>query len=213
METTEKENKEATIEAIKPLEIEKKREIISVQVTPEEKRTITRMAVKDCGISVSEFVRTKVFMEQKPVTTNEVIESPITDEEREIYEEKISEVNAENRKLKDDIIKLKVAGADPNEKEAAIIVPVDENVLHIPLKPETMAIFNKVKDFREEIIKTLPNDEKYSVFAFEKYLSVLLMRGLKRSYYSGALYSGTGLATDNIREMAVSESIDYDELI
>lgn len=205
--------KEPIKEVVQPLETEKKREVISVQVTPEEKRTITRMAVKDCGISVSEFVRTKVFMEQKPVASNEVIENPITDEERLIYEEKISEVNAENKKLKEDIIKLKVAGADPKEKEEAVIVPVDENVLNVHLKPETMDVFNRVKAFREDKFNSLTDKEKLEFIPFEKYLTILMLRGFKRTYYGGVLNSNTGLSNDDIKAIAGFEEINYEEQI
>lgn len=213
METTEKEEKEPGLSVIQNTETEKKREIISVQVTPEEKRLITRMAVKDCGISVSEFVRTKVFMEQKPTIINDAIESPITDEERAIYEEKLSEVNEENKKLKEDIVKLKVSKADPKEIIEPVIPPVNENSLNVEFDPKTYKVFDQIKNFREEKFSSLSDEDKAKFIPFEKYLKVLLLRGLKRSYYGGVLNSNTGLTTDEIREMAKAESIDYDDEI
>lgn len=214
METTTQEVKEPIKEIAQAPETEKKREIISVQVTPEEKKTITRMAVKDCGISVSEFVRTKVFMEQKLVSQESTKENPISDEERLIYEEKISEFNAENKKLKDDIIKLKVASANPKDKPEEIIIPeVNVNELKIVLEPKSKSIIDKIKDFRDEKFKNLSDEDKKEFIPFEKYLIVLLMRGLKRSYYGGILYSNTGLTTDDVKVIAEAEKIDYDEVV
>lgn len=214
METTTQEVKEPIKEIAQAPETEKKREIISVQVTPEEKKTITRMAVKDCGISVSEFVRTKVFMEQKLVSQESTKENPISDEERLIYEEKISEFNAENKKLKDDIIKLKVASANPKDKHEEIIIPeVNVNEFKIVLEPKSKSIIDKIKDFRDEKFKNLSDEDKKEFIPFEKYLIVLLMRGLKRSYYGGILYSNTGLTTDDVKVIAEAEKIDYDEVV
>ena len=214
METTTQEVKEPIKEIAQAPETEKKREIISVQVTPEEKKTITRMAVKDCGISVSEFVRTKVFMEQKLVSQESTKENPISDEERLIYEEKISEFNAENKKLKDDIIKLKVASANPKDKPEEIIIPeVNVNELKIVLEPKSKSIIDKIKDFRDEKFKNLSDEDKKEFIPFEKYLIVLLMRGLKRSYYGGILFSNTGLTTDDVKVIAEAEKIDYDEVV
>jgi hypothetical protein len=172
------------------------------------------MAVKDCGISVSEFVRTKVFMEQKTILIDESKESPITDEERIIYEEKLSEINAEVKKLKDDIVKLKVASANPKDtKDEVITTEAEENVLKVVLEPKTLEIFNRVKNFRDEKSNAIVNDDKNDFFSFEKYLVILLIRGMKRSYYGGILNSNLGLTTDDLREMAVAESIDYDDVI
>lgn len=214
METTEKEVKELIKEIAPTPETEKKREIISVQVTPEEKKTITRMAVKDCGISVSEFVRTKVFMEQKTVEKDSANESPISDEERIIYEEKLSEINAENKQLKDDMIKLKVASANPKDKTNEIVIPeVIENELKIVLESKSKVIIDTIKTFRDEKFKNLSDEDKAEFIPFEKYLIVLLMRGLKRSYYGGILYSNTGLTTDDVRIMADAEKVDYDEVV
>ncbi|MCW3076949.1 MAG: hypothetical protein JWO32_1558, partial [Bacteroidetes bacterium] len=52
METKTDATKTAEKTTVLEAQTEKKREVLSVQVTPEEKRQITRMAVKDCGISV-----------------------------------------------------------------------------------------------------------------------------------------------------------------
>src|SRR5690606_16757441 len=92
-----------------PMVVEKKREIISVQVTPEEKRKITTMAIKERGISVSEFVRTKIFLEPKqPVAPAAEIEEPLRDEERQTYEDTIDALNSRINELKETVVNLKV---------------------------------------------------------------------------------------------------------
>jgi hypothetical protein len=205
------EEKSTVTEVAPALEIEKKREIISIQVTPEEKRTITRMAVKDCGISISEFVRTKIFVEPKTVIINNENESPLTDEERTIYDEKISELNLAYKKLLDENIKLKVSKADPNIKEVEqIVVPTKENVLAIELEPKTKEFFDNIKNFRDLALGELDEKEKEEFEPFEKFVKVLLLRGLKRSYYGSCLNSSTGLTTADIREMSEAENIDYE---
>lgn len=208
------EEKETVTEVAPALEIEKKREIISIQVTPEEKRTITRMAVKDCGISISEFVRTKIFVEPKTVIINNENESPLTDEERTIYDEKISELNLAYKKLLDENIKLKVSKADPNKKEVEqIVVPTKENVLAIELEPKTKEFFDNIKNFRDLVLGKLDDTEKEKFEPFEKFVKVLLLRGLKRSFYGQCLNASTGLTTADIREMSEAENIDYEEQV
>lgn len=208
------EEKETVTEVAPALEIEKKREIISIQVTPEEKRTITRMAVKDCGISISEFVRTKIFVEPKTVIINNENESPLTDEERTIYDEKISELNLAYKKLIDENIKLKVSKADPNKKEVEqIVVPTKENVLAIELEPKTKEFFDNIKNFRDLVLGKLDDTEKEKFEPFEKFVKVLLLRGLKRSFYGQCLNASTGLTTADIREMSEAENIDYEEQV
>ena len=208
------EEKETVTEVAPALEIEKKREIISIQVTPEEKRTITRMAVKDCGISISEFVRTKIFVEPKTVIINNENESPLTDEERTIYDEKISELNLAYKKLIDENIKLKVSKADPNKKEVEqIVIPTKENVLAIELEPKTKEFFDNIKNFRGLALGRLDDTEKEKFEPFEKFVKVLLLRGLKRSFYGQCLNASTGLTTADIREMSEAENIDYEEQV
>jgi hypothetical protein len=169
------------------------------------------MAVKDCGISISEFVRTKIFVEPKTVIINNENESPLTDEERTIYDEKISELNLAYKKLLDENIKLKVSKADPNIKEVEqIVVPTKENVLAIELEPKTKEFFDNIKNFRDLALGELDEKEKEEFEPFEKFVKVLLLRGLKRSYYGSCLNSSTGLTTADIREMSEAENIDYE---
>ena len=214
METVKTEVKETVETLPQLLETEKKREVISVQVTPEEKRKITVMAVKDCGISVSEFIRTRAFMDIKAITSNTEEPMPLIDEEREIYEVKITELNAENLKLKTDIVNLKVTNAKPSNTEIEVIKPeVYEGSLNIVFEPKMNTLFDRIKSFRNDKLKTLTEEEQLTFLPFDKYVKVLLMRGLKRSYYGSVLNSHTGLTTDDIRDMAEAENINYEEQI
>ncbi|HXB40544.1 MAG TPA: hypothetical protein VNZ49_08375 [Bacteroidia bacterium] len=82
--------------------VEKKRTFINLAVTPEEKTQITKEAVSVCKISVSEYCRTKIFM-PRPEEKTETITEVFTDEEKEIYENTLKELKAENTKLKDEL--------------------------------------------------------------------------------------------------------------
>lgn len=211
METKEK---ESVKEVLPIIETEKKREIISVQITPEEKRKITRMAIKECGISVSEFVRTKIFMDHKTINENNDVENPVLDEERVLYEDKLSELNEENKKLKDEIVKIKVAFANPNnEIDEVVTEQINENELKINFAENSKVLIDSIKTFRDEKFKNLSEKEKENFFSFEKYLVLLLIRGLKRSYYFAALNSNTGLNIDDVRKIAEFEKIDYEETV
>ena len=207
---------EVVSEKVKPLETEKKREMLSIQVTPEEKKRIALMAVKERGISVSEFVRTKIFTEQKTIIIDNSNETPLMDEERELYEETINQKNAELTKLKDELINFKVAQPSPAQtnSETPLINSISERALIIELDPKTKTLFNQIKKFREDLYKGLTNEkEKAEFIEYDKYLKILLLRGLKRSYYGSVLKSHTGLTTDDIREMAQAENIDYEEQV
>lgn len=215
MTTTTTEKKEVEPAKTGDPTVEKKREIISVQVSAEEKRLITRMAIKDCGISVSEFVRTKVFAEPAKQPTNEkgeLSETPLTDEEKEMYEEKMTELNAENRKLKDEIVKIKVLNADPGKAKEAEPA-VSANTLILELSEGFKNGLDALKKFRDEKALNLPEDEKAAFASNEKYLKTIFLRGLKRSFNNGILGENTGLKTEDIKTMAAAEEIDYDDEI
>ena len=214
METQEI-KEQSTINTVNSSIPEKKREIVSVQVTPEEKRIITRMAVKDCGISVSEFVRTKIFMEPKTGLLEDKNENPILDEERLIYEDKISDLNTELKKVKDDFLKYKISITKPVQDDLVATPQKEfvENGLNIALESTTKSLFDGIKKFRDDEFNNLSDDEKLNFLPFEKYLALLLIRGLRRSYYAGVLNSNTGLTTDNIKEMAEAEGFNYYDVI
>lgn len=206
METTEKkEEKNTTI-----TDVERKRETISFQVTPKEKKEITYMAIKDCGISVSEFIRTKIFIEPKK---NEPIEAllpnPMDDEERAIYEDKLKEVTKENVVLKDELIKIKVLKTDIHKgEETEIIVEENANGLTIQLEPEFKELFDRIKKYREEKANTLDEDEKKAFYDFNTFLKLLILRGAKRSYNSDDLKNSTGLVLSDLTAMLKITGID-----
>lgn len=206
---------EAQLEKSAPLETEKKREMLSIQVTPEEKKRIAFMAIGERGISVSEFVRRKIFTEQKTVVIDNSNETPLMDEERQMYEDMLDLKNKENQKLKDDLINFKVAQPSPAilEVESPVINPISETALLIELDAKTKAYFDAIKQFREDKIKTLDEDEKAEFMDYDKFVKTILLRGFKRSFYGSVLNSSTGLTTDDIREMAKAENIDYEEQI
>ncbi len=196
-----------------PIEKEKKREIISVQVTPEEKRKINIMALKDCGISVSEFVRTKIFLEPKKNSIEAPTENPISDEEREMFKETLNSKNEEIKPLKDEKVKIKVANVKERQNEAQNneLTELEKSALIIVLNEKYMAIFNRIKSYRKEALEKMNDKDKAVFFDFNKYLITLLLRGLRRSYYNAQLASNSGLNTGNIAEIAAAELIDYEE--
>lgn len=207
---TEPENKSTVTEQT----TEKKREILSIQVSTEEKRQITKMAVKDCGISVSEFVRTKIFMEPKnQIDQNAInIDTPVLDEERQAYEDTIDARNKEIQKLKTEIVNIKVSNVNVGKQEAAKEVETNPNVLTIQLEPEFKLCFEKIKTFREtKLSKIEDEEEKASFMPIDKYLKTILLRGFKRSFNNGQLGSATGITTDDIKLMAEKAGIDYYE--
>jgi hypothetical protein len=209
----EKNETPEVMENPKPLEVEKKREVLSIQLTPEEKRTITRMAVQDCGISVSEFVRTKIFADPKKMFAENINESPITDEEREIYENKLSDVNKQMKVLKEELINLRVSIANPNlETLEEAIKPVTDNELSIQFSADAFPIIESIRKFREEQAAKLDDKEKEKYYGYNKYLIAILIRGFRRSYFNGELNINTGLTTDDMKLMAKVENIDYDNL-
>lgn len=184
---------------------EKKREVISIQVSPEEKRQITTMAVKDCGISVSEFVRTKIFTEFPKETEAEAM----TDEERQIYEDKLSDLNEAVKSLKTDIVNLKVGKASPSAVKGVEVAPLKENGIIFDLAEDFKATIEKIKTFRAGEIEKMSEEQKANVPDINKYFKTIFLRGLRRSYNNGFLAKYTGLTTDDIKLMADSEAIDY----
>lgn len=210
METTEKKEEKSPILS----DVERKRETISFQVTPKEKTQITYMAIKDCGISVSEFIRTKIFVEPKTLEPqDEVLPNPMDDEERAIYEEKLKEITAENVRLKDELIKVKVLKTelhqDEENTEIEKTVTNDINDLVIHLEPEFKQLFDRAKEYRDEQSKTFtPKRLQKEYYDFNKFLKVLILRGVKRSYSNNELKADTGLLLSDFTAMEAIAKID-----
>lgn len=210
MKTTEKTEDKSSVLS----DVERKRETISFQVTPQEKTEITYMAVKGCGISVSEFIRTKIFAEAKPVELMEaLLPNPFDEEERSIYENKLSEMKKENEMLKDELIKAKVSRTEihaEGEKNGIESVEQEtENNLVINLEPEFKQLFDSAKKYRDELSKTFePTRTQKEFYDFNKFLKVLLLRGAKRSYYNNSLKIDTGLVLSEFTAMEEITGID-----
>lgn len=209
METTEKkEEKNTTIS-----DVERKRETISFQVTPKEKKEITYMAIKDCGISVSEFIRTKIFIEPKKIEPVEaLVPNPMDDEERAIYEDKLKEVTKENGALKDELIKIKVLKTDVRSSneldQTETIVSDNTNNLAILLEPEFKELFDRIKKYRDDKFNTLTADEQKEFYDFNTFLKLLILRGVKRSYNSSDLKSSTGLVLSDFEPALKVAGVD-----
>ncbi len=191
---------EEKTEEKKPIlnDAERKREVISFQVSPQEKTQITYMAIKDRGISVSEFIRTRIFAEPKKVDSNEsVISNPLDDEERTIYEEKIKNITKENTVLKDHLI-LNSAVKDiileeTKKTEEENIGINDETDLIIKLDPKLKQLFDRAKQYREDQCRSLDPEKQKEYYDFNKFLNVLLLKGIKHGYSRLNLKSDTGL--------------------
>jgi hypothetical protein len=215
MGTTENENKEDVQNTF----IEKKREILSVQVTPEEKRQITKMAIKDCGISVSEFVRTKIFLEPKRnlQEDEQIIDLPMQDEERQAYEETIDKLNLELKTLKSDVVKLKVSkvnllpgGLNTEESENKPSLGVINS-----LNPDFINTIERVKEYRNKKFEALSDEDKKDFpdyLDFEKFFTTVLLRGFRRMYNNGVLKQHSGLLYEDVKLMASVSNIDFDEV-
>ena len=206
---------ENTTEVKKPIpsDVERKRETISFQVSPKEKTQITYMAIKDCGISVSEFIRTKIFLEPKKAEPIEpLLPNPMDDEERAIYEGKLKEITDENAILKNQIVKDKVLKSeiieDAGTTEIKDIVTDNINDLVIKLEPELKQLVDRIKQFREDKFKTLDIEEQKSFYDLNKFLKLILFRGFRRSYSLSELKASTGLVLSEIESISESEGID-----
>lgn len=207
MEPTEKKEEKNTVIT----DVERKRETISFQVTPKEKKEITYMAIKDCGISVSEFIRTKIFIEQKKIEPVEaLVPNPMDDEERAIYEDKLKEVTKENGTLKDELIKIKVLKTDIHKGEETEIIDQEEkaNSLTIQLEPEFTELFDRIKKYREDKFNSLDPEKQKEFYDFNTFLKLLILRGAKRSYNSDDLKNSTGLALSDFTALLEITGID-----
>lgn len=190
MSTTEKKEEKPALN----IDAEKKREVISFQVSPSEKREITFKAIKECGCTVSEFIRAKIFMEPKkievPVTSEAIA---FDDEERLIYEDKLKELTDENKVLKDKLINERILKTtiDPN----GIVLPKENegNNISIFSEPEFKSLLDKIKAYRDEKLASLDEEDKAKYYDFNTFLKLMFLRGVQRSYFSSDLKNSTGL--------------------
>jgi hypothetical protein len=193
---------------------EKKREIISVQVTPEEKRKITKMAIKDCGISVSEFVRTKIFLEPKATQAAESQEEPLQDEERRAYEETIDKLNSDKKQLVDENLKLKVEKT-PIPTEQPKETPIIKTGLISEVEEEFKKAVDSLFQYREKKYAGFSEEKKTENSDYldkDKFLKLVLLRGLRRMFNNNVLNESTGLQYQDMKTLSNIAKIDFDEV-
>lgn len=120
---------------------EEKREFINVQVTKEQKQAITKHAIVNCGISVSEYGRTKMLDFSEPKKEVEKTDESMSDDDRAIYEEGMKK-SSEREKQKDELIN-KLTAENLELKELLKNEPkqeVSESNIVIELTPEQRKI-------------------------------------------------------------------------
>ena len=105
---------------------DKKRTFLNISVSPNEKLQVTKEAVSGCGISVSEYCRTKIFTPKPEQNIEQVIDF-VSDPEREVYENKIKELKETNSLLNEELIKIKVGKSLPGQSDEFKILE-DENI-------------------------------------------------------------------------------------
>lgn len=195
-------------------ETEKRRETITFQLTPSEKRELTTIAVQECGISVSEFIRTRIFAPVvKEKESTETIESQFSDEERLIYEEKIKEQKALIKSLTDELTSVKISKATVKEStDFDITEPIaeaEESVLKIKLLPEFKNVIDRIKEYRAEKENSFVGSRLQATFYNnDKFFTLMLLRGFKRSFYSSDLGNQTGLKLSELDSVVEEAEIN-----
>lgn len=187
----------------KNTDTEKTREVIHVSVSPEEKRKIQVKAFKDYGLSVSEFGRNRLLMDDKESEASQT-QNNLSNADEEVFKEIINELREEISNLKNENQELQLAkgGNEPNE-----------NVLIANLEPEFIDLINRIKMFREEKYSQLEDEEKEKFMPIEQYFKTIFLRGLKRSWNNSVLNSHTGIGLEDIKAVSEAAKIDYYEEI
>ena len=193
---------------------EKRRETITFQLTPSEKRELTKIAVQDCGISVSEFIRTRIFTPVVKVQeTTETPESTFNEEERLIYEDKIKEQKALIKSLTEELTSAKIAKATIKEDLGIEVLETeieeDESVLKIKLLPKFKSVVERIKAFRVEKEHSFVGSRlQASFYNNDQFFTLMLLRGFKRSFYNSDLGSNTGLKLSDLEPVAKEAGIN-----
>jgi hypothetical protein len=170
-------------------ESDKKRTFINIAVTPEEKISVTKSAITDCGISVSEYCRTKIFTpkrEQNIETTVDVL----TDPEKEIYEKKITEQTNQINLINDELIKVKIAKSTPTQSDEYKLLEtenkslkeqlekinagtlVSENDIYLKLTPEERKMIDLAIEY-ERACRRGENHKNLDRFICQKILTII----------------------------------------
>lgn len=135
MESNLKE-KEATLVVAPPT---KDMASVTFKCSPEQKDLLIKKAVDECGMTISDFVKYKVFNDnEKTVVAAETIEDILPDAEREALEKLVSKQREQIASLNDELYKEKTKNTDLSN---SIPKPVDME----KLKADTIAEFSNDK--------------------------------------------------------------------
>lgn len=110
--------------------------VVTIKMKPDEKTLLIRKAVKESGLSISEFIRYKLFNEEpESHAKNEepVFKEVVEDEERQAYEELLKNQRIAIADLTEQLYKAKSKNIDLTEKpdEIAKSILTEENRLFI----------------------------------------------------------------------------------
>lgn len=195
-----------------------KREVISISVTPEEKRKISVEALKDYNTSVSDLIRSRMFIKHDAVPNQEAPTEKEETSESEIYEEVIRQLKAEISELKEENKELKLNADEPTNVDTVEEIeetPRKSNGLYIEFVKgeDEESILEKLKANRAQMSEELSPEELENFEDLEQLTKIILLRGFKRSYNSGYLAKDTGLRLSDVKKAAELEGINYDEQV
>lgn len=193
-----------------------KRAMISIGVSAEEKRRISVEALKDYETSVSELIRSRMFVKTEDSEGNQN-EPTLKSEEVEVYKDVIQQLKDEIIELKDQNSKFELQINENKEvgeieSEELNITQNDNMVLlNFSENSQGLSIIKMIRDFRTELFKESEIDSVENFPDFKVFAKTLFLRGLKRSYNNGILKEGTGLNISEIENFSEQEGISYSE--
>lgn len=182
-----------------------KRAVISISLSADEKRRISVEALRDYSTSVSDLIRSRMFIK----TENK---SKTDDEEIEILKEVIQQLKAEIEDLKDKNSSLEIKHSESeNSFEEERKIFSNENVLSLEFleNKSGVSIIQKINEYRSELFKKLDPQNNKGFYDFDKFSKLIFLRGLKRSYNNGMLKEDTGLAISEVERSASLEGLKY----
>lgn len=190
-----------------------RREVISVSVSPEEKRKISVEALKKYNTSVSDLIRKRMFLDHE---ADEHLEKDPTESE-DVHKEVIQELKADILELEEEnaTLKLKLSQAqtekvNPEPNKSTQVYGV---VLSFEDNEDGENLLDLIKEHRAELFENLPSNELEDFYDFDKFIKTLFMRGLKRTFNNGMLREETGLSISTVKLIAQLEDIDYSEKV
>ena len=132
---------------------EDKREFINIAVSKEQKIAISKEAITKCGISVSEYCRTKILT---PKSENqETVINTVNDEERDLYEDRMKIDSETIKALTEENVKLKVSKSIPTIENLEEVKTeekplISESAILIDLTPEQRTIVDLAIKYESE---------------------------------------------------------------